>query len=201
MRTLGIVLAGGVGARLGAGVPKALATLAGEPLLARAIATIAPVCDDWVVAAPATLALPVPATHRVHDVLEGAGPLAGLVAALAARPCARAVVLGVDLPLVTSALLAAMGEHLGGSRALVPEPRGRMQPLAAWFAGSAHAPLAAALDAGERALVPAVSRLAPVRLDDAVLAGLPGGIEAFLNVNTPDDRAEAERRLARTGVA
>jgi molybdopterin-guanine dinucleotide biosynthesis protein A len=34
---------------------------------------------------------------------------------------------------------------------------------------------------------------------DPELAALPGGIDAYFNLNTPDDLANAERRLAPEG--
>jgi molybdopterin-guanine dinucleotide biosynthesis protein A len=191
--TLGILLAGGRGSRLGLGAPKALAPWAGGTLLSHALATLRATCDDVVVSAPRDLALPVPGGMRADDPPGAAGPLAGLVAGLAARPWSRALALGVDLPLVGAALLRALGERLGEAPALVPAPGGRAQPLAAWYAPAALAPLAAALARGERALVPAVAALAPRYADDAALAALGAGPLEFLNVNTPADLAEAAR--------
>ncbi|HEV2105150.1 MAG TPA: NTP transferase domain-containing protein, partial [Candidatus Eisenbacteria bacterium] len=69
---LGVLLAGGRGARLGAGGPKALATLAGRTLLSRAHAILAAVCDAVVVVAPAALALPVAPGERVDHPPGGA---------------------------------------------------------------------------------------------------------------------------------
>lgn len=195
--TLGILVAGGQGSRLGLGIPKTLAPFAGGTLLAHALATLRALSDDVVVCAPRALSLPVPEPLRAYDPEGAAGPLAGLVAGLSSRPFARALVLGVDLPLVDSALLRAMGERLAGHAAVVPAPGGREQPLAAWYAPSAAAPLAAALARGERALVPAVLALSPLLLDDAALAALGAGPDAFLNVNTLAELASAERAVSR----
>lgn len=191
--TLGILLAGGRGSRLGLGTPKALAPWAGGTLLAHALATLREACDDVVVSAPREMALPVPDELRAADPAGAAGPLAGLVAGLASRPWTRAVALGVDLPLVNAALLRSLGGLLGEHAAVVPAPGGRAQPLAAWYAPAALAPLAAALARGERALVPAVAALSPRYADDATLAALGAGPDAFLNVNTPADLAGAAR--------
>lgn len=57
MRTLGVLLAGGHGTRLGAGIPKALVTLGSETLLARARRTLDAVCDECVVCAPVEVAV------------------------------------------------------------------------------------------------------------------------------------------------
>ena len=56
--TLGVIVAGGRGARLGLGRPKAFAEVGGMTLLARAEAVLAALCDAIVIAAPASLELP-----------------------------------------------------------------------------------------------------------------------------------------------
>ncbi len=222
--TLGVLLAGGRGRRLGAAGPKALARLGGTTLLARTRALLAELCDEVVVVAPASLALPVPAAERVCDAEPGDGPLAGVVAGLASRPFARALVLGVDFPLLTAHLLRALGGQLGDALAVLPAPDGLPQPLAAWYAPGAFAPLAASLAAGERSLLRALHALSPrivagdelMKLagDEGVanhLANLAGnanmnlagdeGVLQFLNVNTPRDLARATALLARAGAA
>lgn len=195
-RVLGILVAGGRGTRLGLGRPKALAPWAGGTLLSHALATLRALCDEVVVAAPRDLELPLEGVLRADDAPGTAGPLAGLVAGLASRPYERALALGVDLPLASAPLLAAIGGRLAGHAAVVPAPGGRAQPLAAWYAPGALTPLAAALARGARALVPEVEALPALRLDDAALAALGATATSFLNVNEPGDlaRAAAEAR-------
>ncbi len=199
MRTRGVLLAGGRGQRLGAEVPKALVRVGGTTLLERALATLAEVCDEVVVAAPRTLDLPVPAgARRVCD--EGRGPLDGLVASLAEATFQGACVLGVDFPLMTPTTLAALLAPLTSVDphppiAVVPAPDDVLQPLAAAYAPAAAAALAAAFDCGERSVVRAVRALDPRVLGPRELAGLPGGAESFFNLNTAADLAVAERRL------
>lgn len=192
-RALGVLLAGGRGARLGLGAPKALAPFAGGTLLARALATLGAVCDEVVVCAPRGLALPGDAGARVDDPEGDAGPLAALVAGLTARPFEAACALAVDLPLLAPGVLAALRERLAGHAAVVPAPGGRLQPLAAWYAPAARPRLEAALARGERAVTRAVGDLAPLVLGDADLAALGAGPRTFFNVNTADDLAEAVR--------
>jgi molybdopterin-guanine dinucleotide biosynthesis protein A len=198
MRTLAILLAGGQGTRLGADSPKALAMCAGRTLLARALATLSSACDAVVVVAPAGLELPVAPMLRVADPPDAAGPLAALVAGLASpagRACDEALVLAVDMPLLLPATLAALRALRGAAVAVVPAPGGIPQPLAAWYTRRALAPLAASLAAGERSPSRAVSALAPAIAGDEMLASLPGGLDAWLNVNTRADLDEAARRL------
>lgn len=198
MRTLGILLAGGQGTRLGADTPKALATCAGRTLLARAMATLSSACDAVVVVAPAGLDLPVATLLRVADPPDAAGPLAALVAGLASpagRACDEALVLAVDMPLLLPATLVALRALRGAAVAVVPAPGGIPQPLAAWYTPRALAPLETALAAGERSPSRAVSALAPAIAGDEVLATLPGGLDAWLNVNTRAELEQAARRL------
>src|SRR5687767_2467148 len=97
---LGAVLAGGRSTRFGA--PKPLATFLGEPLVARAIAALTPVCADVVVVTHLPeigLAL---GCRTLTDHVPAAGPLAGLHAALRyARALGRdgVVLLACDMPL------------------------------------------------------------------------------------------------------
>lgn len=198
MRTLGLLIAGGQGRRLGAGVPKARVELAGLTLLQRAMAILAACSDHVRVVAPAKLGLDVPAEMLVEDPPGEQGPLAALVAGLSATTFERAIVLGVDYPLARPHSLAAIAELLAEAprpHAVVPELAGMLQPLVAAYAPAARDALAARLDQGERSLVAAV-RAMPVRLvADAEIAALEGGEENFLNVNTPEDLAAIERRM------
>lgn len=200
-RTLGVLVAGGQGSRLGAVTPKALADCGGRTLLARALATLGELTDPVVVVAPAGLMLPVPAAQRVTDMPFAEGPLAGVVAGLGSRRFEEALVYAVDMPLVGVRTLAALRSLRGDALAVVPAPGGIPQPLAAWFGPRAFAPLAESLRAGERSVTRAVMALDPVVIGDERLATLPGGLAAWLNVNTPEELAEAGRRLAQGSAA
>ena len=205
--TLGILLAGGRGTRLGLGVPKALARVGGITLLERALDTLGRCCERVVVVAPRDLelaALPSAvgggAVTRAFD--PGEGPLGATVAALAAGAFTRAALLGVDFPLMRAEMIAGLLARLayGGAGeaappAVVPAPDGGPQPLAAAYAWSAVVALAEAFGRGERSIVTAVTDLGPRLLHAGELSDLPGGLENFLNLNRPEDLAAAERLL------
>jgi molybdopterin-guanine dinucleotide biosynthesis protein A len=207
VETLGVLVAGGAGERLKAGVPKALAPLGGMTLLERAARALASVADEVVVAAPPLLVLPLSAAvrarggstlRRIGDRPGATGPLAGMVAGLLdqAPPFACALVLGVDFPFMEPAFLTALLERLGDAQAVVPAPAGIIQPLAAAYAPAAAAILATCHAAGEGAPTRALRTLTVRRLDDAEIAHMPGGHACLINLNTPDDWAQAERRMA-----
>jgi len=192
---VGVVVAGGQGARLGLGIPKALVKLGGLTLLDRARAVLEVCCDEVLVAAPVTLELPVPAGLRVSDVTRYSGPLAGVLAALDARPDREAFVLGVDFPLIRASTLRSIAAARGDAMVAVPAPGGVPQPLVAAYgpgAGQALARVAGTAPAITRAVLAIGARLIP----EEALAAWEGGIEVFLNVNTPEDLALAERLVS-----
>ncbi len=190
MRTLGLLLAGGRGARLGGDGPKALAVLGGRTLLERAREILAAAADDVRVVAPDALALPGAAAARIPDA--GEGPLVALVAAFAGVSFERACVLGVDLPLVPPALYARLADAAADGAAMACAD-GREQPLVSVWTPAAARALAARAAAGDRGLVRA-SLAAGVRAIDVGTLGFAPDVLA--NVNTPDDFARVESRLA-----
>jgi len=201
---LGVIVAGGAGTRLGAGVPKARVVLAGETLLERAIRTVAAVCDPIVTVTPRDRR-PEARTNVewVEDAPDGGGPLSGMVAGLAAEAYGRAIVLGVDFPFVRPSFLRSLLAALdaSGAAAVIPAPAGIPQPLVAAFAPRAAAVFAAAHARGERSPSRAMMALDPHILTDDVLVTLDGGLENLMNLNTPEDLAAAERTLAARSAA
>jgi len=199
---VGIVLAGGRGRRLGADVPKALVRLGGETLLERAVATLGAACGPVLVVAPASMQLPGVSARRVVDVAGYQGPLAGLVAGLEAAGEMTSFVLGVDFPCVTPVLVRELARVLAATPyvdAIVPRPGGIEQPLVAAYAPAVAARLRAALEAGVTSLRGGLDALRVSTIDD--VETLPGGADALLNVNTPDDFERARHALAAAGSA
>jgi len=200
-RTLGVLVAGGRGRRLGLAVPKALATVGGRTFLERALAALLGACDDVVVALPPGFELPLGDARRVDDLPGHGGALGGLLAGLGAAPFDHAAVLGVDYPLMTAAVLGALLRACAREReaapevaALVPAIEGRLQPLAAVYAKSALAPMRRWALAGGQSLMGALDTLpALARADEAALVRVAGAgaVGAFLNVNEPGDLARA----------
>lgn len=199
MVRLGVLLAGGRGMRLGAGVPKALAVCAGRTLLARALATLEACCDRVVVAAPAHMTLPVPRARRVDDPPGAGGPLPALAAALERERHDDACVLSVDLPLLGADTLLALREKRETGHGVAAWPGGILQPLAIWLLPEATAGLVRTIRAGEQSATRAIEELFLRVVEDDELATMPGGLEAWLNVNTPEDLARAEAILLREG--
>jgi molybdenum cofactor guanylyltransferase len=203
---LGALIAGGLSTRYGA--PKALAHVGGERIVDRVLAALAAataaqiaIVNDPAIAA--TLAVP-----STPDLVGDAGALGGIHAALAraGESGADAVLaVGCDTPFLPAALLR---ELCDGYAAAEPRPdvfaaesggpRG-IEPLCAVYAVRCLPAIEAALERGDRRLIGFHADVTVGRLPlDAVRRhGDPATL--FLNVNTPEDRARAER-LAEGGA-
>jgi len=98
----GVLLLGGASERFGS--PKALAPFRGETLAERAWRTLGEACDEVLAVGKSADALELP-FPILDDGAEDHAPVFGVIAGLRAARHVRAVVLPVDCPLVTPALL------------------------------------------------------------------------------------------------
>lgn len=141
-RTLGAVLAGGAGSRLG-GMDKGLRPLLGRPIVEHVLTVLRPQCDALLVVANRHLDDYSRHAPAIRDGIPGhAGPMAGLVAAfgfLAANRHAAIrwlLTVPVDCPDppgdLASRLHAAFGAHRNAACAFV-RYEGNAQPLFALY--------------------------------------------------------------------
>ncbi|MGD9864291.1 MAG: molybdenum cofactor guanylyltransferase MobA [Pseudodonghicola sp.] len=199
-RPLGVILAGGLSARMGGG-DKALQDLGGRPVLAHVIGRLAPQVADLALNAngdPARFArfgLPV-----LADPVAGhPGPLAGILAGLdwaAARGADSIVTAAADTPffpcdLVPRLLLAGEGMAQPLVLAASRDAAGALlQPTFGLWPVALRAELRAALGRGTRK----VRRWAEEH--GARVAEFPVvRFDPFFNVNTPEDLERARELL------
>jgi molybdopterin-guanine dinucleotide biosynthesis protein A len=184
---IGVVLAGGVGRRIGG--DKAIVELEGRPLLHYPLNVLRAVLDDVAVVAKPSTVLPGldPDIAIWLEAEEPRHPLAGIVHALRCAGGRPVVVVAGDMPFVTRSLVAALArERARGAVAVVPRAAGRLQPLCARYDPRALTALAAC------------DFTAPLR---DVVAGLSPRIvewpddEPFFNVNHPEDILQAAALL------
>jgi molybdopterin-guanine dinucleotide biosynthesis protein A len=192
--SLGLILAGGLGRRMG-GVDKTLLPLGGEPLLSRIAARLRPQC-------PAGLALSAngdPA--RFPTMFEGPvlpdsvpgrpGPLAGILAGLDYGVGLPGVthVLSVpgDAPFLPADLAARLAASLGSGPVAVAASGGREHYTAALWSVTLRDDLRAWLAAGERRVGGFIARHGANVVEWPVEP-----VDPFLNLNAPEDVARAE---------
>ena len=194
--TVGVILAGGQGSRLG-GRDKAWLRYRGQPLLCHAWQCLSAQVAQIVVSSQrhgwAYRRLGITAVADL-DARPGRGPLAAIAGALSYRPDAWLAFMPVDVPTAPRDFVKQLqGTLRPGDRAAALLADGREQPLFALLSGSLAALAASAL-AGHRP--PSVRAwLDSVAVRWVRAKAMPG---AFMNINTAEDWRLAQ--IDRTGI-
>ncbi len=187
-RPIGVVLAGGVGRRLGGA--KATLDLCGQPLISYPLTALKQVLDEVVVLAKKTTELPaMPDTVVWIEREPRQHPLVGLLEALALADGRAVLVCPLDLPLVTPGLIRRLAAaSLDAGSATIASHEDQIQPLLGCYHPHALEPLRA--QRSDVSVREAVSRLEPrvLEVDDPDL---------LLNVNTRADLVRADELLSR----
>jgi molybdenum cofactor guanylyltransferase len=190
---VGAVLAGGRGSRIGGA--KALAELAGRPLISYPLAAVEEAGLEPLVVAKPDSELPPLGCRLFREPAQPRHPLCGILAALRHAGERPLVTVGCDMPFAGAGLLAWLGS--------IPEPlavptiRGEPQPLLARYDGELLPALEAALERAEP-LRRTVGALRPRLISEAELARFGDPRRLCFNVNTGADLEQAERMLEPT---
>ena len=171
------------------GRDKTLIEWDGEPLVARVARTMSECCDEVLVASGDGERLPWLGLRQVADHVPESGPLAGIVAGLAAAASDLVAVVAADMPYASAAVFEALASSRDDEDAVVPVSPGGPEPLHAVYARSAAPLLRSSLDAGTRGVLDALAGLRVREVAPEVVAPAdPSGRFAF-NVNTPEELA------------
>lgn len=185
----GAVLAGGASRRMG--TPKALIRIGGGYLIERPLGALAQAGASAItVVGDPDDRLAALGFDPVPDVMAGAGPLAGLVAALRWSSEDAVAVLSCDLPFAAPGIVRTLVRSLDRSSAdaVIPEVDGHLQPLFAAYRVRSADRLQAELDSGVRSVLAA---LAAIEIE---LYHAPDP-DPFKDLDTPEDLRAAEESL------
>jgi molybdenum cofactor guanylyltransferase len=177
------------------GTDKAFVVFDGQTLLARALELGQQACSHVRIVGSAekfqTFA-PV-----VEDIFRGCGPLGGIHAALRATRAELNLMLAVDSPFVTSALLEFLLEQARGSRATVtvPQSGGRLQPLCAVYRRAFADVAEKALRAGSFKVDALFDARTTVVISENELEASGFSTAMFRNLNTPEELTAAAEDL------
>ncbi len=193
----GILLAGGRGVRFRG--DKRTARVGGVPLLAWTAALQGSVADD-VVVVTRDEAGARGRWHYVRDEIPERGPMGGVLTGLRIVRHERALVLPVDMPLLTVDFLTYLRDAGAESDITVPQWE-RLEPLVGVYSRKCLEPLEASLQRGEDSLGDFVRSTAlTVRYiseEEVRRFGDPRRI--FFNINVPEDVETAEVLLRAGG--
>lgn len=181
------ILAGGRARRMG-GAAKPLLVVDGVTILERQRALLAPRAREVLVA----LAEPGPLAERglraVYDRVAGAGPLAGIAAALAAIDTPWLLAVAGDMPAIAPALIDLLrGAARDDADAVAARVGGLPEPLLALWHRRALPALDARLARGACKVAAALDDLRVAWLDEAALRAVDPALASFRNLNHPGE--------------
>lgn len=189
----GVVLAGGRARRMGGG-DKGLIELNGAPMVRYVVETLRPQVATLLVNANRNQAIYAALTRCrvIGDALgDFAGPLAGMASAMQAAHTPYIATAPCDSPLLAVDLVQRLlaGLEAAGAELSVAHDGERLQPVFALLRrdllDSAHAYLAS----GGRKIDQWYAQHVVAEVD------FSDRVDTFLNVNTPEQRSDLERRL------
>ena len=190
------ILAGGRAVRLG-GLKKALIEVGGRAILDHQLDVLAPRAlriaavlapdDDDEPFARRGLAI-------VRDRIAGAGPMAGLAAALAWAHDAPLFALACDMPLIDGRVVELVTTRARGADLAVPIANGRVQPLFACYSPRCRALVDDAMASGSLRLasLPDAARAAGLTVEEITeseIRTIDPELRSFANMNEPSDRS------------
>lgn len=179
MKYSGIVLAGGKSSRMGTDKP--LLQLKGKPMIQYSIDALKPLCEEITIVSNgdhlADFGYPV-----VADRFLEAGPVAGIHAGLSHSSNEKCIVLGCDLPNISSLLLQQLLDVYQEGTTLVARCAGQMHPLVGIYQKSTLVLLEQFLNNDSRKLRDCLVEL------NACVHKFPESMQDhFANINTPNE--------------
>jgi molybdenum cofactor guanylyltransferase len=181
-----LILAGGKATRFG-GVDKRELVVDGRTIFERQVAVLAPRVTEVLVSSPRAIA----GFRTVADTVEGAGPLAGIAAGLAAATTPWVLVVAGDMPYISEAVvelvlarIAVPYDAIGIQIGELPEPL-----FCALRRASCVPVIERRLAAGQRKASRLLTDgdLRVCWLGEAELRTVDPELRALFNVNTPAD--------------
>ena len=198
MRITSVIQAGGRSTRMG-GRPKALLQLGGRRIIERVLAALTPVVDDVMLVTNtpelyAFLGLPM-----VADVYPGHGSLGGIYSGLKAASGDAAFTVACDMPFLHPDIVRLVVERAGQGDVVIPRVGRRLEPMHAAYAKACLPHIEERLLAGQLKIVEFLERVRVIEVAESDVAQYRDPRAAFMNVNTPEELAQAEALAARIG--
>lgn len=183
----GFITAGGRSSRMG--TDKAWLELGGRPMIEHVIAALQPVTARIAILANGPryerLGFPVFA-----DSKSGIGPLEAIRTALSHADTTRIVLVGCDLPFVTTELFKVLLGIAGENHLIVPvSAQGKLEPLCAIYTTDALPAVTELIAQGHRKISLLFERVPTTLVAFDELSHLAGADRFFENVNSPEDYA------------
>jgi molybdopterin-guanine dinucleotide biosynthesis protein A len=179
-----VILAGGRSRRMGH--DKATLPAGDGTLIEHLARRLAPVVDDIIIAG-GSVAPPFEGARAVADRQPGLGPLAGMLAGLAAAKQPHVWVVACDLPDVEPALGGLLLALAGDYEAVVPRPDPEPEGVCALYVRELAPRIEGLLTAGQRSIKSLLDRSIVRYVASDELRAVDPQLRSFRNINTPAD--------------
>ena len=189
-----IVLAGGRATRLG-GINKASLEVGGTSLLDRVLGALEPLADQIVVVGRLAEGVERPGVEVASDAFPGGGTLVGIYSGLLAARNDLALVVGCDMPFLSTPLLERIAVLAEGHDLAVPRVGQHLEALHAAYRRSCLSAMRDAIERGQLKIIDIYPRLRVREVGEGEMRDLDPELRSFFNVNTPVD-LELARSLA-----
>jgi molybdopterin-guanine dinucleotide biosynthesis protein A len=190
--TTAIVLAGGKSSRMGR--PKALLPFGNEPLIAHIVRALQRLFGEIVVVAAPEQELPALPVNLVRDDIAHQGPVGGIYYGLKASQSEFAFVTSCDVAFLNARLISYLVSQIANYDVVVPYWEERFQPLQAVYRRSVLPLLEGQLERSELRPVYLFDKVRTCKIAADEIRRLdPEGL-SFLNMNSPEDYAQALQR-------
>src|SRR5919204_1091799 len=198
MKITGVIQAGGRSTRMG-GEPKALMDVAGKRIVERVVDPRAAVLDDLLIGTNpperyAFLHLPM-----VADRYPDGGALGAIFTGLAAARGDGAFTVACDMPFLHPEVVRLVLARAGEADVVIPRVDGQYETMHALYAKACLAPMEARLRAGQLKIVGFFPDVRVLEIAGDTVAAHRAPEIAFMNVNTPDELANARALAAEIG--
>lgn len=179
------------------GADKALLLLDGTPLIAHVLARLRPLFREIMIVGDPNGAYGRFGVPVVPDPRPDEGPLAAIRTALQTTTAPVVFCCACDMPFIEQALVERLVEiALDGAPAVVPHLRGEPEPLCAIYGRKVLSTIEEILASGKRSIRDVLDRVATRYVREEELRRHDPKLMSFINLNTPDDFAQACRLIA-----
>ncbi len=184
----GVILAGGESSRFGSN--KALAQLNGSMLIEKAASTLEHVFSKRLLVTNAKGMYEFLGWPEIEDVFAGAGPLAGIHAALKQVQTEKAFITACDMPFLDSGFIRYLCEIKGEWDIVLPWTESGPEPLFAVYSRGIVPLVEEKLVKKELKIRLLVNELRVRRVETDEIFSVARGGNIFHNVNWPEDMPE-----------
>ncbi len=186
--TAGVILAGGKSSRFGSN--KALAHVNGKPMISYAIDTLETLFSEHLLVTNAPEEYSFTSWSTTPDIYPGAGPLAGIHAALARVKSEKIFVVGCDMPFLKPELICFICDQYDESDVIIPESENGIEPLHGLYHKNCLGQISADLQAKQHRLHHFLEKMNTTIISWREISAIDPGQTSFCNINHQYDLQE-----------